>query len=95
MVDGQPQLADGRIVETDAVLWATGLTPDLGWIAGLPLDEHGIPAHVRGVSVDVPGLSFLGLPFQYGLTSALIGGAGRDAAHLADQLARTSRVRAA
>lgn len=80
---GLPRLADGRIVETDAVLWATGYRPELGWVEGLALDEHGMPAHERGVSTDVLGLAFLGLPFQYGLTSTLIGGAGRDAAYLA------------
>lgn len=87
-VDGLPRLADGSVLEVDAVLWATGYSPSLNWIDGLSLDEHGIPNHQRGVSTDVPGLHFLGLPFQFGITSALIGGAGRDAAFLAAALAR-------
>lgn len=83
-VDGQPQFADGSVRPVDAVLWATGYRPGIDWIHGLGMDAHGIPANNRGVSLTVPGLAFLGLPFQYGLTSTLIGGAGRDAAYLAD-----------
>lgn len=87
VVDGMPQLEGGRVIECDAVLWATGYRPELGFIDGLPLDDRGLPAHQRGFSTDVPGIAFLGLPFQYGLTSTLIGGAGRDAAHLASACA--------
>ena len=86
-VDGWPRLADGRVLEADAVLWATGYRPSLEWIDGLELDAHGMPQHRRGISTQVPGLAFLGLPFQFGLTSALIGGAGRDAESLATALA--------
>lgn len=35
----------------------------------------------------MPGLYFLGIPFQYALTSGLIGGVGRDAAYIADRIA--------
>lgn len=86
-VNGMPQLANGRVIEADAVLWATGYRPSLAWIDGLELDAHGMPQHRRGVSTQLPGLAFLGLPFQFGLTSALIGGAGRDAEALATVLA--------
>ena len=34
----------------------------------------------------MPGLFFVGIPFQYALTSALLGGVGRDAGHVVDQL---------
>ncbi|UWF77655.1 MULTISPECIES: flavin-containing monooxygenase [Microbacterium] len=87
---GLPVLEDGRVVECDAVLWATGYRSDLGWVEGLAVDDRGLPAHIRGLSTDVDGLAFLGLPFQFGLTSTLIGGAGRDAAFVADALARTA-----
>ncbi len=86
--DGLPQLADGGVIECDGVLWATGYRPALDWIDGLELDGRGLPAHERGVSTGVPGLFFLGLPFQFGLTSTLIGGAGRDAEYLASVLAQ-------
>ena len=35
-----------------------------------------------------PGLYFVGLLFQRGFYSMLIGGAGRDAAHIARQIVR-------
>lgn len=85
--DGMPELADGRSLEVDAALWATGFRPGLDWIEGLELDEHGLPTHDRGLSTQLPGLAFLGLPFQFGLTSTLVGGADRDAHHLATRLA--------
>jgi putative flavoprotein involved in K+ transport len=34
-----------------------------------------------------PGLYFVGRPFLYGFTSSLIGGVGRDAEHIAEQIA--------
>jgi putative flavoprotein involved in K+ transport len=43
--------------------------------------------HDRGVVASEPGLYFMGLVFQYALTSSLVGGAGRDAEHIAGQLA--------
>ena len=49
---------------------------------GLPLDEHGLPVTRRGVVENMPGLSFVGMPFQYALTSALLGGVGRDAGYV-------------
>jgi putative flavoprotein involved in K+ transport len=36
----------------------------------------------RGVSIEVKGMYFIGMLFQYGLTSGLIGGVGRDAAFI-------------
>ncbi len=45
-----------------------------------------------GVVEGEPGLYFLGLPFQYTLTSSLIGGVGRDAHYIAGQIAARSSV---
>jgi putative flavoprotein involved in K+ transport len=49
------------------------------------LDASGAPIHVHGIT-DVPGLAFLGLPWQRNRGSALLGWVGRDAAALADRL---------
>lgn len=68
------------------VIWATGYRPKFDWIEDLPLDAHGWPATVRGVVEQLPGLYFVGMPFQYALTSGLIGGMGRDAAYVVAQL---------
>lgn len=33
------------------------------------MDDDGLPRHTRGMSEDWPVLGFMGLPFQFGLTS--------------------------
>lgn len=87
VADGKPRLADGRILDVTAVVWATGFRPDFGWI-DLPIfDGAGLPRHHRGVVESAPGLYFLGLPFQHSFTSTHIGGVGRDARYLAEYLA--------
>lgn len=69
------------------VIWATGYRPGYGWIDGLSVDSRGWPVTNRGEARELPGLYFVGLPFQYGLTSALLGGVGRDSACVADRIA--------
>lgn len=83
---GLPLLADGSTLDVDSILWATGYRPDYSWIDGLVTDARGWPAAPRGVSAEDPGLYFLGIPFQYSLTSGLLGGVGRDAEHIARNL---------
>jgi putative flavoprotein involved in K+ transport len=75
--------ADGGRQRFAAVLWATGFTPRYDWISGLAsvLDERGAPRHRRGLAA-TPGLFFLGLRWQRHIDSSLLGGVGRDAAHL-------------
>jgi putative flavoprotein involved in K+ transport len=75
--------ADGSSVEVDAVVWATGFRPDYTWIdAPEVTDDTGVPRHDGGRSLAVPGLWFLGLPWQRTRGSALLGFVQRDAAHL-------------
>lgn len=85
---GKPALDDGESIEAPTVLWATGYRPDFGWVDGITVDAHGWPITSRGIVGEIPGLYFLGLPFQYALTSGLIGGVGRDAAYLAAAMER-------
>ncbi|MFY9633542.1 MAG: potassium transporter Trk, partial [Cellulosimicrobium cellulans] len=68
------------------VIWATGYRPAFDWIEGLPLDTDGWPATSRGVVPELPGLYFVGMPFQYALTSGLVGGVGRDAEYVVEHL---------
>jgi putative flavoprotein involved in K+ transport len=91
--DGLPVLDGGRVLEVRNVVWCTGFRPDFGWIR-LPLEtgEDGYPVQYRGAST-TPGLYFVGLPFLHSFASMLIGGAGRDAGRVAEQIAAQPRPR--
>jgi putative flavoprotein involved in K+ transport len=92
--NGRPKLADGRTLDVAAVLWATGYRPDFSWVKFPCTDETGWPAGERGVSTLAPGLFYAGMLFQFGLTSGLVGGVGRDAAYVAQQIHRQAAGRA-
>lgn len=89
---GFPRLEDGTVLRPRSVIWATGFRPDFSWISFPVAGEDGWPAGDSGASSLAPGLFFVGVPFQFGLTSGLIGGVGRDAATVADQLAPVSAL---
>lgn len=67
---------------------------DFSWIDLPVVGDHGYPVQVRGVATSQPGLYFVGLPFLRALSSGLLGGVGRDAAHIADHVAAHSADRA-
>ncbi|HSP38032.1 MAG TPA: NAD(P)/FAD-dependent oxidoreductase [Frankiaceae bacterium] len=91
-VDGATvRFADGAAAEPAAVIWATGYHSDYGWIRVEGALANGEPAHRRGVT-QIPGLYFLGLPWQHSRGSALLGFVADDAAHLADQIARRALI---
>ena len=69
-----------------AVIWATGFSPDFGWIHLPVLDEEGKPMHRRGVS-PVAGVYFLGFPWLNSRKSGIIYGVGEDARFIADAIA--------
>jgi len=85
--DGRPMLADGTVLDVANVVWATGYRPDYSVIAAPIVGEDGWPVEERGVSPTVPGLYFLGVPFQYAFSSMLVAGAGRDAKYVVDRIA--------
>ena len=85
-VDGKPQLESGRVIAADGVVWATGFRPDYSWVNLPVFDTSGRPRHELGVVRDAPGLFFVGLHFQSGLTSALMGGVGNDAKYISEQI---------
>jgi putative flavoprotein involved in K+ transport len=78
--------ADGTTVDVDAVVWATGYRPDYSWLHVPGVIVDGAARHTAGVT-DVPGLYFLGLPWQTSRGSALLGFVGADAAALSGRLA--------
>ena len=94
MRGGVPVLEDDRVVEVANVVWCTGFRTDFGWIDLPVFGDDGQPKHYRGVVESEPGLYFLGLIFQYALSSDVLPGIGRDAEyiarHIASRSARTS-----
>lgn len=85
---GFPVVETGRVLnDVTAVVWCTGFRPDFAWLELPVLGLDGYPLHRRGMAVGVPGLGFVGLRHQYRLGSALLGGVGEDAAHVAARIA--------
>jgi putative flavoprotein involved in K+ transport len=84
--DGKPVLEDGTVLDVATIIWCTCARPNYSWIEPKVTGDDGWPIEQRGVST-VPGLYFLGVPFQYGLTSMLIDGADRDARYVVERIA--------
>ena len=74
--------ADGSELAVDAVVWATGFRLDHSFVELPVFDDRGQVKHERGVT-DVPGLYFLGLPWQHTRGSALLGWVKDDAEFIA------------
>ncbi len=79
-------LADGRELPVSTVLWCTGYRPDTSWL-DVPgaLDADGVPVHAAGVS-PVPGLHWMGLPWQTRLSSSIVHGVDGDARRTARRI---------
>jgi hypothetical protein len=64
----------------DPFLLATGYRPNLDYLRPLGvLREDGRPDQRAGIARSVPGLYFVGLPFQTSFASATLRGVGSDA----------------
>ncbi|MEC7514380.1 MAG: NAD(P)/FAD-dependent oxidoreductase, partial [Pseudomonadota bacterium] len=59
-----------------AIIWATGFRQDFGWLRFDTFGPDGAPRHHRGVAA-VPGVYFLGLPWQTCRASSFICGVWR------------------
>ncbi len=90
--NGHPELDDGRVLEVSNVIWCTGFTHDYNWIEPPIATDNGLPVHDRGIVESRPGLYFMGLRFLYSLSSALLGGVGRDAEYIVDHIVSTRHV---
>jgi putative flavoprotein involved in K+ transport len=77
--------ADGRTKSFPVVVWATGYRAEYRWLRVPVLDQAQRPRHRAGFT-PVPGLFFLGLPWQRTAGSALLGFVGRDARSIAERL---------
>jgi putative flavoprotein involved in K+ transport len=93
-IDADPDCMTRPILSLDlaqagisTILWATGFRQDFGWIEADTFDAAGKPVHRRGVSA-VPGIYFLGLPYQSRRGSSFIWGIWHDAKFIADHIAK-------
>jgi putative flavoprotein involved in K+ transport len=84
------RFAGGSTLDVGVVLWATGYRSDYSWISIPDVVRDGRVVHHRGVT-GVPGLYFIGLPWQHTRGSALLGFVGADAAYVADRIASFAR----
>jgi putative flavoprotein involved in K+ transport len=93
--NGSPVLQNGSVLDVSNVIWCTGYASHYDWI-DLSLRTHnGLPVHDRGVVESCPGLYFVGLLFLHSLSSALLGGVGRDAKYIVEHIVSTRPARLA
>jgi putative flavoprotein involved in K+ transport len=83
------------VLNVDNVVWCTGFRHEFSWIDVPAFAADGQPLHERGVVPSSPGLYFVGLVFQYAVASDVLPGVGRDAAYVAEHLARAMKARTA
>lgn len=82
---GDPTELNFSTTNIRSVIWSIGFSVDYRW-AELPLfDGRGHPVHTRGVSA-VPGVYFLGLPWQNTWGSGRFADVGIDARFLMDSI---------
>lgn len=84
---GAPQVEslDLRQAGITTVIWAMGHRPDFSMVHLPVFDDYGFPRQKTGAT-QVPGLFFIGLPFQDTLKSALLLGVGDTAARVAEMM---------
>lgn len=89
--DGKPLLAGGRVLDVNNVIWCTGFHPGFSWIDLPVFGEKGEPLHDRGIVTREPGMYFVGLHFQYAMSSATLIGVGRDAERIVDAIEKRAQ----
>jgi putative flavoprotein involved in K+ transport len=89
--DGQPRTLDLAAAGVGTVVWATGFARDHRWVEIPAFDGRGYPMHWRGIS-SVPGLYFVGLPWQHTWGSGRFEAVGRDAEFLAGHIDASRRL---
>lgn len=75
-------LSDGRVLEPNSIVWATGYEPGTRWLPREVKDGNHRVVQIDG-QTNVAGLFTLGLPWMRSRGSALLSGVGRDAQRIA------------
>jgi len=68
-----------------SIIWSMGYGTDYRWIEIPIFDGKGYPNHERGVT-PMPGVYFIGLPWQYTWGSGRFSGVAQDARYLANAI---------
>jgi putative flavoprotein involved in K+ transport len=89
--DGLPLLDSGVALDVANVIWCTGYQPSFDWI-DLPVHGPHGPLQQRGICAVEPGLYFVGLHFQYALSSSMVHGVSRDAGRVARTIVERARA---
>ena len=92
--NGLPALEDGRVLDVATVVWCSGFDAGFSWIDLPVFGADGEPCHEAGIVASEPGLYFVGLSFLYAFSSDMIHGVGRDAARIAQVVAKRASARA-
>ncbi|TMK95495.1 MAG: FAD-dependent oxidoreductase [Actinobacteria bacterium] len=89
--DGQPLLDDERAMAVGGVVWCTGYRPQHDWIDLPVLDEDcELVTDHHGAVASEPGLYRVGREFLYAFNSHTVGGVGRDAKRIVEEIARSA-----
>lgn len=80
-----PRTLDVQAAGITSVVWCIGFRSNFSWVEFPVLDQRGHVEHERGIT-GVPGLYFLGLPWQYTWGSGRFFGVGRDAQHVLEAI---------
>jgi putative flavoprotein involved in K+ transport len=91
--DGLPVTQDGQRLDVQNVIWCTGFDASRSFIKLPIFDDSGEPMHEAGVVTKEPGMYFVGLPFMYSASSAMIHGVGRDAKRIAGVVKARAQAR--
>ena len=83
--------ADGGALGAGSVVWATGFRLDHSMVELPVFEDRGQLKHERGVT-EVPGLYFLGLPWQHTRGSALLGWVKYDAEYITQRIGTYNRI---
>lgn len=78
----------GQAIDIDSVIWAVGYRDDITWLqVPRTTSARGEFLHDQGIS-PIPGIYYVGRPWQRNRASALISGAGPDAKEIVQAIAR-------
>jgi putative flavoprotein involved in K+ transport len=89
--NGRAVSENGKEITFASVIWCTGFHPGFDWIDLPVLYDDGCPRHQFGKSTEAEGLYFVGLHFQYAVSSTMVAGVGRDARRIASWIAASGR----